>query len=148
MSEERIEQIANNMADRAIEKFAITCAKIVSDNEERTASQNDLYEKQRHETAKEYEEDRATALLIMHEKNADDMRIYKDVMSDISSKVDRIDIRLSNVEDRLTGVEDRLTGVEDRLDGLEGDVKQIKVYIFENVDTRVHILEMRDTATA
>ncbi len=92
-----------------------------------------------------------TRLHLVLEKNLDDFRVYGDMISGtndtikrLSDKVDNIEHRMERMENKMDKVESRLDGIEDKLENVEGDVGQIKTYIFNNVEPRIHVLEFRE----
>ncbi len=91
--------------------------------------------------AKEWDEQKHASVLMVMEKIRDDSRIYNDAISGIHDQ-------LNVMNQRLDGIDGRLDGIDGRLYNLEGDVGQIKTYIFDNVEPRIHVLEFRDRETA
>ena len=61
--------------------------------------------------------------------------------SQLASKIDRVEERLTGVENRLTGVENRLTSVEGRLDTLEERVNDMHITIEDHIFTYLTALD-------
>ncbi len=105
--------------------------------------------------AKKWDEEKQASLLMLVEKIRDDSRIYNDAISGIQDNIKSINNNIEGINNtldiinvRLDGIDGRLDGIDGRLDNLEGDVGQIKTYIFDNVEPRIHVLEFRDRETA
>ncbi len=98
--------------------------------------------------AKEWDEQRHAGMLVVIEGIRDDFRVYGDAISGIHNQLDRMNTRLNGIDGRLDGIDGRLDCIDGRLDNLEGDVGQIKTYIFDNVEPRIHVLEFRDREMA
>ena len=95
-----------------------------------------------------------TRLHLVLEKKLDDFRVYGDMISGtndivkrLSDKVDNIEHRMGRMENKMDRVEDRLDNIESDVSDLKGDVGQIKTYIFDNVEPRMRVLEIRDKVT-
>ena len=98
--------------------------------------------------AKKWDEEKQASLLMLVEKIRDDSRIYNDAISGIQDNIKSINNNIEGINNTLDIINVRLDGIDGRLDNLEGDVGQIKTYIFDNVEPRIHVLEFRDRETA
>ena len=94
-------------------------------------------------------------LHVVLEKKLDDFRIYGDGISGINDQLKIMNERLGNIEGDVSilkqdvnTLKDDVSILKDDVHYLKGDVGQIKTYIFDNVEPRMHVLEIRDKEMA
>lgn len=98
--------------------------------EETQVAMNEMYIKR--------DDDRHVGMMVFLEQMRDEFRVYGDQIKTLEGKMDN----------GFSGIDLRLDNIESDVSDLKGDVGQIKTYIFDNVEPRMHVLEFRDTAMA
>ncbi len=112
--------------------------------------------------AKEWDEQKHASVLMMMEKIRDDFRIYGDAISGIHDNIKSIKDDISIMKDDISVLKedvyilkedvsimkDDISVLKEDVYMLKGDVGQIKTYIFDNVEPRIHVLEFRDREMA
>ena len=108
--------------------------------EETQIAMNEMYIKR--------EDERHVGMMVFLENMRDEFRVYGDQIKTLESIVDtgfeRVDKRFDNVESRLDSLESDVHDLKSDMHDLKGDVGQIKTYIFNNVEPRIHVLEFRE----
>lgn len=92
-----------------------------------------------------------TRLHLVLEKKLDDFRVYGDAISGINDNIKTINNNIYTINNRLDNIESDVSDLKSDVSDLKsdvyylkGDVGQIKEYIFNNVEPRMHVLEIRD----